>query len=47
MAQSTLMLKLKFVRNSPTLDVMKSSLQTVIFNLKEMFGLKFNRILQN
>ena len=38
-AQSTLMLKLKFVRNSATLDVTNSSLETVTFNPKEMFGI--------
>ena len=36
MAQSTLMLKLKFVRNSATLDVTNSSFESVIFNPKEM-----------
>ena len=30
------MLKLKFVRNSATLDVTNSSFKTVIFNLKQM-----------
>ena len=33
------MLKLKFVRNTATLDVTNSSLETVIFNPKEMLGI--------
>ena len=33
------MLKLKFVRNSATLDVTNGSFETVIFNLKEMLGI--------
>ena len=37
--QSTLMLKLMFVRNSVTWDVTNSSLETLIFNPKEMFGI--------
>ena len=37
-AQSALMLKLKFVRNSATLDVTNSSLETVLFSVKEMLG---------
>ena len=37
--QSTLMLKLKFVRNSATLDVTNSSLETVIFNSKVMLSI--------
>ena len=45
-AQSALVLKLKFVRNSATLDVTNSSLETVIFNMK-VFLLKVNKILQN
>ena len=35
-AQNTVMLKLKFVRNFTTLDVTNSSLETVIFDPKEM-----------
>ena len=38
-AQSALMLELKFVRNSVTLDVSNSSIETVILNLKEMLGI--------
>ena len=38
-AQCTLMLKLKIVTNSATLDVTHSSFKTVIFNLKEMLGI--------
>ena len=34
-AQNTLMLKLKFAWNLATLDVTNSSLETVIFDLKE------------
>ena len=37
-AQSTLMLKLKFVRNSGTLDVTNSFLETVLFNSKRNVG---------
>ena len=35
-AQSTMMLKLKFVQNSATLDVNNNSLETVIFEPKQM-----------
>ena len=38
-SQSTLMLKLKFVQNLATLDVTNSSLETVIFDPKEMLGI--------
>ena len=38
-AQSPLMIKLKYVRNTANLDVMNSSLETVIFNPKEMLGI--------
>ena len=38
-AQNTMMLKLKFVRNLATLDVTNSSLETVIFDPKEMLGI--------
>ena len=38
-AQSTLMLKLKFVGNSATLDVTNCSLEKEIFNPKEMLGI--------
>ena len=34
--QNTMMLKLKFVQNLATLDVTNSSLEMVIFDLKEM-----------
>ena len=33
------MLKLKFTQNLATLDIMNSSLETVIFNPKEMLGI--------
>ena len=38
-AQSTVMLTLKFVQNLATLDVTNSSLQTVMFDPKEMLGI--------
>ena len=38
-AQSTLILKLKFVQNLATLDVTSSSVETLIFNPKEMLGI--------
>ena len=38
-SQNTMMLKLKFVQNLATLDVTNSSLETVIFDLKEMLGI--------
>ena len=38
-AQSTLTLQIKPVTNSATLDVTNFSLETVIFNPKEMLGL--------
>ena len=38
-AQNTVMLKLKFVQNLATVDVTNSSLETVIFDLKEMLGI--------
>ena len=38
-AQIALILKLKLVRNSVTLDVTNSSFKTVIFNAKEMLGI--------
>ena len=38
-AQNTMMLKLKFVQNLATLDVTNSSLETVIFDPKEMLGI--------
>ena len=37
--QNTMMLKLKFIQNLGTLDVTKSSLETVIFDPKEMLGI--------
>ena len=39
MAQSIMMLKLKFVQNLASLDVTSSSLETVIFDPKEMLGI--------
>ena len=38
-AQHTMMIKLKFVQNLATLDVINSSLDTVIFDPKEMLGI--------
>ena len=38
-SQTMMMLKLKFVQNLATLDVTNSSLDTVIFNPKEMLGI--------
>ena len=38
-AQNTIILKLKFVSNLAELDVTNSSLETVIFDLKEMLGI--------
>ena len=38
-AQNRMMLKLKFTWNLAILDVMNSSLETVIFDLKEMLGI--------
>ena len=38
-AQNTMMLKLKFLWNLATLDVTNSSLETVIFDPKEMLGI--------
>ena len=38
-AQSTLMLKFKFVQILATLDVTNNSLETVIFDPKEMLGI--------
>ena len=37
-AQNMIMLKLKFVQNLATLDVTNSSLETTIFDSKEMLG---------
>ena len=37
--QSTFMLKIQFVRNSDTLDVLNRCLETVIFKIKEMLGI--------
>ena len=37
--QNTMMLKLKFTQKLATLDVTNSSIETVIFNLKEMIGI--------
>ena len=38
-AQNVMMLKLKFVQNLATLDVTNSSLDTVIFDQKEIIGI--------
>ena len=38
-AQHTLMLKSKFLRDSAILNITNSSLETVIFNPKEMLGI--------
>ena len=38
-AQNTVMLRLKFVQNLATLHVTNSSLETVIFDPKEMLGI--------
>ena len=37
-AQNPMMLKLKFTQNLAILDVMNNSLQTAIFDKKEMLG---------
>ena len=44
-AHNTVMLKCKFVWNVVTLDVANSSLETVIFNLKEMLGILDTRLI--
>ena len=38
-AQNTMMLKFKFVWNLATLEVTNRSLETIIFNLREMLGI--------
>ena len=38
-AQNTMMLKLKFIWNFATFDVTNSSLETIIFDTKEMLGI--------
>ena len=38
-AQSTMMLKLKFVQNSATLDITNSGLDTIIYGLEEVLGI--------
>ena len=38
-AQSTMMLKLKFVQNSATLDITNSGLDTIISDPKEVLGI--------
>ena len=38
-AQNTMMLKLKFIWNLATLDITNSSLESVIFDPKEMLGI--------
>ena len=43
--QNTMMLKLKFVHNLATLNVTNSSLETVIFDLKEMLGILHLRLI--
>ena len=42
-AQNIMMLKLKFTWNLAILDVMNSSWETVIFDLKEMIGILDSR----
>ena len=37
--QNTIMLKLKFVQNLATLDVTNSSLETIIFDPREILGI--------
>ena len=44
--QNTMILKLKFTWNLMMLDVMNSSLETVIFNQKEMLGILEQGIIQ-
>ena len=44
-AQNTMMLKLKSVQNLATLNVTKSSLETVIFDPKEMLGILDMRLM--
>ena len=39
--QNTMMLKLKFTRNLVILDLVNSGLETVLFELKEMFGMLY------
>ena len=41
------MLKIKFVRNSATLDVKINSLETMIFNHKKMLGISDLRYIVN
>ena len=43
--QSTVMLKLKFVRNRVVLDITNNTLETVIFDLKEMIDILYLRSL--
>ena len=38
-AQNMMMLKLKFVQNLATLDVRNSSLETIVFDPREMLGI--------
>ena len=37
--QSTMMLKLRFVQNSVTLDITNTGLDTIIFDLEEVLGI--------
>ena len=37
--QNTMMLKLKFIPNSTTLDITNNSLDTIIFGLEEVLGI--------
>ena len=43
--QNAMMLKLKFTQNLATLDVTNSSLETVIFDPKEMLGILLDPLL--
>ena len=44
-AQNPMMLKLTFVQNVATLDIISSSLETVIFDPKEMLGILHSRLI--
>ena len=37
--QNTMMLKLKFIQNSGTLDITNTGLETIIFDLEEVLGI--------
>ena len=43
--QNTMVLKLKFIWNLATLDIINSSLETLIFDWKEMLGILDSRSL--